>query len=147
MAAKKAPKNPVTPEHAAQFDDFMRKWQVMFNLADWRVMRSEKPAAKGNMAEMLDFSNEDRMVKYTLGRDWMTTPVTPVSLESTAIHEMLHLRLHGLMHAVADYGVDSEQARQEEHAVIAVFEKLLLRLALFLDAAEAPLVQHAETDI
>lgn len=105
----------------------MAAWQKVLNLSDWRIAKD--PKASRSMAEVFDFEDEHKLVRYRIGADFGRTKVTPDSLEGTAIHEMLHIRLHSLIEAVAGYGKDSEQVNEKEHEVIIVVTELLLALS------------------
>lgn len=81
------------------------------------------------MSEVYDFQPEHKLVRYRIGDDFKHTKVTAASLEGTAIHEMLHVRLHPLIQAVVYHGEDSDETKEKEHEVIIVLEQLLLRLS------------------
>lgn len=81
------------------------------------------------MAEMLKFEDIHKKVNYRLGEDFGNTKPTPESLEDTAVHEMLHLRLHTLIRAVAEYGEASDVVAEKEHEVIVVLAPLLREYA------------------
>jgi hypothetical protein len=129
MAKNTPPHNPILPEHRELFDAYMRKWQKLFNLSDWRVVKKPGRAAKNNIAEMLEIDTTSRLARYRLGEDFGSEPVTPESLESAAIHEMSHLRLHELSEISAREGLYNNAVLAAEHAVITVIEPLLLELA------------------
>lgn len=95
----------------------------MLNLADWRIVKDDKPST--NMAEVFRFEDEHKLVRYRLGSDFGRTKVTSESLEDTAVHEMLHIRLHDLIRAVAGYGEESSEVTKAEHEVIVVLTPLL----------------------
>jgi hypothetical protein len=105
----------------------MLDWQRLLNLSDWRIIKSDKPSPF--MAEVYDFEDEHKLVRYKVGEDFKHTKVTPESIEATAIHEMLHVRLHPLIQAVSDYGIDAQEVVEREHEIIIVLEPLLLHLA------------------
>jgi hypothetical protein len=114
---------PVTNELSAAdclvFDGFVAKWQSILNLADWRIERAGKRSAK-NMAEVV-FDDGARLASYRVGVSFGDTPVTPASLESTALHEVLHVLLHDMLEA------DGGALEGAEHRVINILEKLLLK--------------------
>jgi hypothetical protein len=109
----------ITTAHADEFEGYIRKWQALLNLQDWRIERSSKLASKGAMAEV-HTSFEDRLAMYRLGRSFGESEVTPHSLESTAAHELLHVLLKDLIHAT---GKDRMAA---EHRVVHTLERLLV---------------------
>lgn len=107
----------------AQQEEFARyivKWQRMLNLDDWRIEKGTKRSKA--MAEV-SVSYADRLATYRIGT-FGSTAITPESLETTALHELLHVLLADLNHC-AD--ADKEAA---EHRVVNTLEKLLMRLNL-----------------
>lgn len=111
-------KNRLTAADAKAFHGYIKKWQGLLNLHDWRVERSAKTSKA--MAE-ISMSLGDRLAVYRLGADFGdSTPVTPHSLESTACHELLHVLLHELVNASDD------SLESIEHRVINTLEKLLV---------------------
>ena len=115
-------RNLVSPEDALLFDDLIDKWQVRLNLSDWRIERGSK-AARNAMASV-EFNDGARLATYRLG-DFGAEVITPASLESTAIHELLHVFLHDLL-AIAAAKPDPEALEAAEHRVVNVLESLLL---------------------
>lgn len=122
----KPPKNPVLDEHVEEFDMYVEKWRDKLNLRDWRVVRAEKRVT-GAMAALLSVEPEDRLARYAVGTHFGVTPVTPEALESTALHEMLHLLLRGLMDACIDERGHTHIVNEKEHEVVVVLEDLLFR--------------------
>jgi hypothetical protein len=120
-------KNLVTPEQAKVFDGFVAKWQGRLSLGDWRIERGRKPAKKGAMATV-EFDEGARLVTYKLG-DFGAEEINPHSLETTAIHELLHVFLHDLISVAQDRGADAEALESAEHRVVNVLEKMLKGLA------------------
>jgi len=142
VAKRNPPPNPILPEHRELFDAYIRKWQKLFNLSDWRVVKKPGRASKNSMAEMLEIDTTNRLARYRLGENFGIEPVTPESLESAAIHEMSHLRLHELSEIAVREGMYNDAVLAAEHAVITVIEPLLMELAKRRSAeatdAEAP---------
>ena len=114
----------LTAEQDAEFDAHMRKWQEILNLNDWRVERNPKSAGTGAMAQV-NVKLGARLAVYQTG-NWGTTPVTPASLEETAVHELLHVLLAELLH-LTKYNTDDTTLESAEHAVVNRLEKLLMR--------------------
>lgn len=114
--------NRPTVEEAKQFEKYVRKWQQLLSLGDWRIERSSK-IAKNAMADVA-FDAPARLATYRLG-DWGGEPITPESLEKTAIHELLHVRLHDLIATAQNKEATEEQLEAAEHAVVNVLERLL----------------------
>ncbi len=78
------PQNRPTAEQAAEFDEWIRYWQRVLNLMDWRIERSSKPI-KAAMAAM-ECDTQARLGTYQLG-DFGSTPICTVSLSMTALLE------------------------------------------------------------
>lgn len=111
-------------EQTKQFAAYIRKWQLILSLGDWRVERGSKPAPKGVMA-CVEFDDEARLVTYRLG-DFGNAPITSKVLEETAIHELLHVRFKDLI--AAAHSRDDDALESQEHRVINVFERLLIEV-------------------
>lgn len=127
VRSKKTPANPVTEADRARFAQFIRKWQALLCLADWRYVIDEKPSKY--MAEIFSQESDHRLVRIRLGAHFGQAVVNDETMESTAIHENLHVLLHGLIEACIKDSEYSDQVRAEEHRAITVLERLILRLA------------------
>ena len=117
-------KNTPSAEQALLFDQYVDKWQILLSLGDWRIEKGQKPA-KNAMASV-EFNDAARLAVYRLG-DWGAEPITPDSLEKTALHELLHVLLHDLIAAASDPRTASEHMDATEHRVINVLERALTR--------------------
>jgi hypothetical protein len=115
---KPAPLNPVTPQGRDCFALYVQKWQSELSLGDWRIELSTKPAAKKNMAEVDSFDLAARLATYRIGSDFGNTPVTDMSIEQIACHEVWHVRLHELIEVCRNPASTDEQIASAEHAVI-----------------------------
>lgn len=115
-------KNTPSAEQALMFDQFVQKWQTKLSLGDWRIERGSKPA-KNAMASV-EFNEGARLAVYRLG-DWGAEEITPLSLEKTALHELLHILLHDLIMAASDHRTSDDQLEAAEHRVINVLERVL----------------------
>lgn len=113
----KTMKNIPSPDQALSFYAYCQKWQVLLGLMDWRIVLIDR-LAKEAMA-CVTFDDDARMAVLRLG-DWGAHTITDEALESTAIHELLHILLHDLV--VDNKG---EASGMLEHRVINVLEKLL----------------------
>lgn len=114
--------NPLTPADVEAFHGYMRKWQSLLNLRDWRIEAGTK---RSKMMAEVTFNTSARLATYKVGENFGAQPVTPLALEETALHELLHVVLYDLLRAVGtDASVDELDAR--EHAVINLLEKLLM---------------------
>ena len=117
-------KNTPSAEQALMFDQFVQKWQTTLSLGDWRIERGQKPA-KNAMASV-EFNEGARLAVYRLG-DFGAEPITPESLEKTALHELLHILLHDLIDVAGAPRTNDEQLEAAEHRVINVLERVLTR--------------------
>jgi hypothetical protein len=122
---KDPPQNPVSDEDLDKFDHFMEKWRTLLNLRNWRVLRAKKREVK-NMAALLSVEHEHKLARYSVGLDFGSSKVTDESLESTALHEMLHLLLRPLLDTAMAETEHNDTVLEEEHSVIIVLEQLLL---------------------
>jgi hypothetical protein len=102
----------------------MRKWQAELNLADWRIV-PRRGRAKGVMADVTR-ELEHRLAGYRLGDTFGNVPVTAHALESTALHEVLHVLLHELVELAKDPVTSEAALMSAEHRVINVLERKLL---------------------
>lgn len=77
------------------------------------------------MAEV-QMSIEDRLAVYKTGKSFGSMePVTELSLEKTAVHELLHIFLQDYHEAVKSGSPEFIMAA--EHSIITVLENLLLK--------------------
>jgi len=123
VSEKLAPVAPLTPEQVKEFDGYMAAWRERLGLHDWRIVRSRKKSK--NMAEVV-IHHADRLVSYKVGTDFGATPVTPLALEATALHEMLHVMLCELVNQT-EYGITDQALQSAEHRVINALVNLVLK--------------------
>jgi hypothetical protein len=116
--------NVPTPEDAIYFASCVKKWQSILNLGDWRIEKGMRPA-KQAMASV-EFNESARLATYRLG-DFGSEQVTHQSLNSTALHELLHVLLHDLLTAAQDPRSSTDLIEKEEHRIINLLERLLLK--------------------
>ena len=116
--------NIPTPQDAALFAQSVKKWQKILNLGDWRIEKGLKPA-KNAMASV-EFNEGARLATYRLG-DFGAEKITQESLDQTALHELLHVFLHDLMTAAQDPKSSQEEIEVQEHRVVNLLEKLLIK--------------------
>ena len=114
--------NKPNDEQAKQFDGFVRHWQQVLNLQDWRMERGSRPA-RGAMA-CVECDSPARLAIYRLG-DFGSEKITPTSLSNTALHETLHVFLFELVAVAQDPKATPEQLESAEHRVINVLERVL----------------------
>jgi hypothetical protein len=114
--------NKPNEQQAKQFDEFVRHWQQLLNLQDWRIEKGIKPA-RGAMASV-ECDSPARLAIYRLG-DFGAEAITPSSLSHTALHEVLHIFLYELIAAAQDQKTTPEQLESAEHRVINVLERVL----------------------
>lgn len=113
-------KNIPDAQQAQEFDGYLKDWQVILNVCDWRIERINK-AAKSAMASV-EMDESARLATLRLG-DFAGTPITSESLSLTALHEVLHVFLYDLIQTARTN--DEASIEAEEHRVINVLEKLL----------------------
>jgi hypothetical protein len=114
--------NKPNEQQAKDFDGFIRYWQHVLNLHDWRMERGIK-SARGAMASV-ECDSPSRLAIYRLG-DFGAEEITAVSLSQTALHETLHVFLYELIQAAQDPKATPEQLDSAEHRVINVLERVL----------------------
>ena len=114
--------NKPNDEQAKQFDGFVKHWQQVLNLQDWRMERGSRPA-RGAMA-CVECDSPARLAIYRLG-DFGSEKITPTSLSHTALHETLHVFLFELVAVAQDPKATPEQLESAEHRVINVLERVL----------------------
>lgn len=114
----------LTEAHVEQFWAAMDLWQERLGLLDWRIVKSSV-RAKNAMAEMRSFSWPQRQVTCRVGLNWKSCAPTPVAIEQTAVHELLHVLLKPLVEVARNDGCE-EDIMNAEHAVINVLERLLV---------------------
>lgn len=123
--------NKPTEQQAKEFDGYIRHWQSVLNLQDWRIERGARPA-KGAMA-CVECDAPPRLAIYRLG-DFGSEPITSRSLSHTALHETLHVFLFELIATAQDQKATPEQLESAEHRVINVLERVLG--AIYADDAD-----------
>lgn len=111
-------KNVPDSTQSAEFDGYVKKWQRILNLQDWRIERSSG-AAKA-MAEVL-IEYPDRLATYKLG-SFGSAQITPQTLEGTALHEVLHV----LMADLVKGKLKGDALVSAEHRIVNTLEKLLM---------------------
>ena len=116
--------NIPTPEDARFFALCVKKWQEILNLGDWRIEKGLKPA-KQAMASV-EFNESARLATYRLG-DFGAEEITNESLETTALHELLHVMLHDLLAAAQDPKSSQDDIDKQEHRVINLLERLPMK--------------------
>lgn len=122
----KPPANPLSDADKEAFDLYLLAWQDRLGLQDWRVNRSKrKTASRANMAETKVY-HRNRLANIFLGTDMGGAPVTAETLESLALHELLHVFLAELVNQV-EYGIEGSALDSAEHRVVHVLEKLLMK--------------------
>lgn len=113
----KAVVNEVNDIHCALFDGYVKKWQRRLSLESWRIERSTRRAKK-DMAEVI-CNDEGMLATYRIGTNFGSTEVTEHTLESTALHEVLHILLRKFK---------LDQSMANEHEIVNMFEKLLMEM-------------------
>jgi hypothetical protein len=116
--------NIPTSQDAEFFALCVKKWQSILHLGDWRIEKGMKPA-KQAMASV-EFNESARLATYRLG-DFGAEEITNESLETTALHELLHVMLHDLLAAAQDPKSSQDDIDKQEHRVINLLERLLMK--------------------
>lgn len=111
----------LTPEQDAEFDLYIRAWQDRLGLQDWRIERGKGNCAGGMSRVKCHYP--DRLAVYRTG-GWSGV-VTSESIESTVVHELLHVLLAELTHVVSTEA-SSDIQYSVEHRVVNTLEKLLM---------------------
>lgn len=120
---KKPPPNLLSEADKIAFDAYVQKWQGKLSLADWRFVRSLK---KTKELAQIQMWHKDRLASYRIGSDFGSAPVTPASLEATALHEVLHTFVAELVNQIS-YGITGEVLDSAEHRVVNTLTTLLLK--------------------
>lgn len=128
----KKPISPLSEEDKAYFHERMVYWQDKLGLNDWRIIQSKRKKTR-DMAEIFDRDAHHRLASYGIGNDFGSTPVTKYNLDRTALHEVGHVFLQGLIQAVLDHE-EGNESLAEEHRIIHILERLLP----FEDEKKAP---------
>lgn len=115
--------NETTPEHVEAFAGYIKKWQRLLNLDDWRIHKG-RGHARGAMADM-QIDAGARLATWRLGKHFGTEPVTEQTLEATAVHELLHVLLADLESAFEGKAAP-EIVEAAGHRVINTLERLLV---------------------
>jgi hypothetical protein len=116
-------KNAPTPEQLVEFDAYLKKWQILLGMNDWRVYRSPKRPAKTAAADV-ESDVAAKMARVRVG-DFGEAPITPHELEDTALHELLHSFLAELVH-VSKTSKDWTLRMNAEHRIIHTLVRLLV---------------------
>ncbi len=116
------PQNRPTPEQVVEFDEWIKHWQQVLNLMDWRIERSNK-FAKAAMASM-ECDGQARLGTYQLG-DFGSSPINSETLSMTALHETLHVFFYDLITEAQDRTSTQDKIDAAEHRVINVLERVL----------------------
>ena len=119
MSGMKTHLNPVSEEDCKSFDGYVKKWQAILALEQWRIERSARRAKKA-MAEVV-FNDAGMLCTYRVGEHFGAAEVTPAMLETTALHEVLHVMLR-------KFKLDQSEAN--EHEIVNMLEKLLMKAKL-----------------
>ena len=114
--------NKPTPEQVERFDAFVRHWQEVLNLRDWRIERGQKPEKDAMASVACD--GGARLAVYRVGH-FDATEINDESLSLTALHECLHVFLWELIAIAQDRSASPEMLEGAEHRVINVLERVL----------------------
>lgn len=114
----------------AEFRYFVRcvsRWQVLFNLGDWRISVSPKPAVGGVLAQVSKVDLGARMAVIRLARDWgIGNPINEHTLDETACHEVGHIFLHEYAAFLKQPGANEDDQYSIEHRVVQTLTRVLV---------------------
>lgn len=119
-----SPKHVTGPEHVAKFAAYLELWQDRLNLKDWRIEQHQSKASRGALAQV-QRSFPDRLAAWRLGTDWGPVSPTDHELESTAVHELLHVLVCEVVE-LASKKADDETLMAAEHRIVNTLERLLV---------------------
>ena len=114
----------LTDEDKETFDNYVRLWQERLGLHGWKFQRAVKATNKNHAANVL-ISYTDRLADYSIGNDFGANPVNPESLETYALHEVLHVFLCELVDQ-SEYNIEGDALKSAEHRVIHTLVPLLI---------------------
>ena len=112
------------PEHVAKFKAYLELWQDRLNLKDWRIEQHRSKAERGALAQ-IQRSYPDRLAAWRLGVDWGAIEPTDHELESTAVHELLHVLICEVVE-LAQKKADDDILMAAEHRIVNSLERLLV---------------------
>ena len=118
-------KNAPNEEQVKEFERYLKEYQTLLNLRDWRIEHGGKPASPDSMAEVI-IQPEHRLATWFLGKDWGPCPINEKTLRSTALHECFHIAFRGLIDACLSRDADAIAA--QEHSAITLLCNLILEL-------------------
>lgn len=107
--------NEVSDAQCKEFDGYVQKWQRLLNLSDWRIERGKGRPKK--VFSDVTFDDGAMLASYRIGANFGSAEVNSDSLERTALHEVLHVRLR-------KFELSTTEANG--HEIINVLEKLLM---------------------
>lgn len=114
--------NLANTEQRELFRQSLDYWQVKLNLVSWRFFFSSAKASAA-MANV-KIQVPDHLAVFRLG-DFKATPITPESLDETALHESLHVLLADFKAVCQNPDSSEDVVNAAEHSVINVLERLL----------------------
>ena len=113
-----------TELHFAIFSEAVYKWQQTLGLLDWSIYLAHEADSEGYGS--CTPNNTGRVATITLNTEWDDMrPITPGSLDTVALHEMLHLLLADLTWLIECRYLTESDIMPAEHAAIRRLEKAL----------------------
>jgi hypothetical protein len=103
----------------------MRHWQVKLGLQDWRIT-SKTELLKSYMALTDKWDLVQRQCRVRLSTHWGSEEPTALEIERSAVHELLHVKLHPLSQQALDNGADGDAVIAAEHGLINTIEAMLV---------------------
>ena len=98
-------------------------WQKILGLHSWKVYYKHTPC--GQVLADCSTNYSGRVATIRLNTKWTLQP-TEDGLHETAIHEVLEIMLSPLLAQAKSRVWDTEEYEKDHHAIIRVFERLLL---------------------
>jgi hypothetical protein len=115
----------VTPRGCDLFWRCLRHWQVKLGLQDWRIT-SRTELMKRYIALTDKWDLVQRQCRVRLSTQWGAEEPSALEIERTAVHELLHVKLHPLSQLALDNGADQDAVITAEHGLINTIEAMLV---------------------
>lgn len=137
MKPSKPTKTPTENLTDAKDLDFFRQevsyWQEKLGMLDWRIVVIDKPTSNMAMVEKLDLESRTAKIRFgsSFGKHELVSPDT---ISSTALHEVLHVFLHELLNSYETPPSPPDVKYSAEHRVVNVLENVLFPIRHLQDS-------------
>lgn len=118
-----------TDKHFEYFKKRVKYWLREFGLIGWRVFFEHGEADIGNNERgyaKVDFDIDGRNATFTLGLNWESLKPTKALIDHSAFHEVCELLLGRLRVMAYSRFVNSDEIKEEVHAIIRTLENVIL---------------------